>query len=72
MKIVDGKPEYRGAVDVIVKVARHEGFFSLWKGFTPYYFRLDCLVTCGSVKTVILNIGIFTNVCREIGLLFPG
>ena len=40
MKIIDGKPEYRGAVDVIVKVARHEGFFSLWKGFTPYYFRL--------------------------------
>jgi len=72
MKIVDGKPEYRGAVDVIVKVARHEGFFSLWKGFTPYYFRLDCLVTSGPVKTVIFNIGIFTNVCREIGLLFPG
>ena len=40
MKIVDGKPEYKGAVDVIVKVARNEGFFSLWKGFTPYYFRL--------------------------------
>lgn len=40
MKMIDGKPEYRGAVDVIVKVAKHEGFFSLWKGFTPYYFRL--------------------------------
>ena len=40
MKIIDGKPEYRGALDVIMKVARHEGFFSLWKGFTPYYFRL--------------------------------
>jgi len=40
MKIVDGKPEYRGAVDVITKVAKNEGFFSLWKGFTPYYFRL--------------------------------
>jgi solute carrier family 25 oxoglutarate transporter 11 len=39
MKIVDGKPEYRGAVDVIVKVIKHEGFFSLWKGFTPYYLR---------------------------------
>ncbi len=36
----DGKPEYKGAVDVIVKVARNEGFFKLWKGFTPYYFRL--------------------------------
>eukprot|EP00096_Caligus_rogercresseyi_P004459 TRINITY_DN1872_c0_g1_i1.p1 TRINITY_DN1872_c0_g1~~TRINITY_DN1872_c0_g1_i1.p1 ORF type:complete len:309 (+),score=69.36 TRINITY_DN1872_c0_g1_i1:190-1116(+) len=40
MKIVDGVPEYKGAMDVILKVARNEGFFSLWKGFTPYYFRL--------------------------------
>ncbi|XP_059084516.1 mitochondrial 2-oxoglutarate/malate carrier protein-like isoform X2 [Tigriopus californicus] len=40
MTIVDGKPEYRGALDVILKVAKNEGFFSLWKGFTPYYFRL--------------------------------
>jgi solute carrier family 25 oxoglutarate transporter 11 len=44
MKIIDGKPEYRGAVDVIVKVVKNEGFFSLWKGFTPYYFRLDHLL----------------------------
>jgi len=40
MKMIDGKPEYKGAVDVIVKVVKNEGFFSLWKGFTPYYFRL--------------------------------
>lgn len=26
--------------DVLVKVVRYEGFFSLWKGFTPYYARL--------------------------------
>lgn len=26
--------------DVLVKVVRNEGFFSLWKGFTPYYARL--------------------------------
>ncbi|XP_016360817.1 mitochondrial 2-oxoglutarate/malate carrier protein-like [Sinocyclocheilus anshuiensis] len=26
--------------DVLVKVIRKEGFFSLWKGFTPYYARL--------------------------------
>jgi hypothetical protein len=39
MKTVDGKPEYRGAIDVIMQVAKNEGFFSLWKGFTPYYFR---------------------------------
>jgi len=40
MKYVDGKPEYKGAVDVLSKVIKNEGFFSLWKGFTPYYFRL--------------------------------
>lgn len=26
--------------DVLSKVIRQEGFFSLWKGFTPYYARL--------------------------------
>lgn len=36
----DGKPEYKGAIDVLVKVMRHEGVFALWKGFTPYYCRL--------------------------------
>jgi len=40
MKIIDGKPEYRGAIDVLTKTIRSEGFFSLWKGFTPYYARL--------------------------------
>jgi solute carrier family 25 oxoglutarate transporter 11 len=40
MKYVDGKPEYKGAVDVLTKVIKNEGFLSLWKGFTPYYFRL--------------------------------
>lgn len=40
MKMIDGKPEYKGAVDVLTKVIRNEGFFSLWKGFTPYYMRL--------------------------------
>jgi len=26
--------------DVLMKVVGKEGFFSLWKGFTPYYARL--------------------------------
>lgn len=26
--------------DVFVRVIRQEGIFALWKGFTPYYFRL--------------------------------
>lgn len=40
MKIVDGKPEYKGAVDVLGRVVRNEGFLALWKGFTPYYARI--------------------------------
>lgn len=41
MKIgTDGKPEYKGAIDVLAKVCKHEGVFALWKGFWPYYFRL--------------------------------
>ncbi|XP_059477187.1 mitochondrial 2-oxoglutarate/malate carrier protein [Neocloeon triangulifer] len=40
MKMIDGKPEYKGAADVLIKVVRNEGLFALWKGFTPYYARL--------------------------------
>ncbi|CAG2101769.1 unnamed protein product [Medioppia subpectinata] len=40
MKIIDGKPEYKGAFDVLFRVIRNEGVFALWKGFTPYYARL--------------------------------
>ena len=39
-KFIDGKPEYKGAIDVIMKVVKNEGPTALWKGFTPYYFRL--------------------------------
>ncbi|CEF70692.1 Mitochondrial 2-oxoglutarate/malate carrier protein [Strongyloides ratti] len=40
MRIVDGIPEYSGMGDVLKKVISKEGFFALWKGFTPYYMRL--------------------------------
>lgn len=40
MKVVNGVPEYKGALDVLRKVIRTEGVLSLWKGFTPYYARL--------------------------------
>ena len=40
MKIVNGVPEYKGSIDCFVKTVRAEGFFSLWKGFMPYYLRL--------------------------------
>lgn len=32
--------EYKGTMDVLIKVVRNEGFFALWKGFTPYFLRL--------------------------------
>jgi len=40
MKIIDGKPEFKGTLDVLTKVVKTEGPFALWKGFTPYYARL--------------------------------
>lgn len=54
MKVIDGKPEYKNALDVWAKVSsskvpvnsvlfqvvKNEGVFALWKGFTPYYMRL--------------------------------
>lgn len=40
MKVIDGKAEYRGAMDVLTRVIKNEGILSLWKGFTPYYARL--------------------------------
>jgi len=40
MRVIDGKPEYSGVADVLKRVISNEGFFALWKGFTPYYMRL--------------------------------
>jgi solute carrier family 25 oxoglutarate transporter 11 len=40
MRVVNGVPEYKGTLDVWMKVTRKEGVFALWKGFTPYFMRL--------------------------------
>jgi len=40
MRIIDGKPEYRNAIDVWTRVISKEGVFALWKGFTPSYLRI--------------------------------
>lgn len=40
MKIIDGKPEFKGAMDCFAKLVRNEGVLALWSGFLPYYFRL--------------------------------
>jgi len=39
-KFIDGKPEYKGIADVLGRIVKQEGFFRLWSGFFPYYFRL--------------------------------
>lgn len=38
--VAGGKPLYTGTFDVLIKVIKTEGFFCLWRGFTPYYARL--------------------------------
>ncbi|XP_035196636.1 mitochondrial 2-oxoglutarate/malate carrier protein [Oxyura jamaicensis] len=40
MRTINGKPEHRNRLDVLLRVVGRKGFFSLWKGFTPYYARL--------------------------------
>ena len=44
MKIINGVPEYKGAIDVIRQVVRKEGVPALWKGFTPYYMRIGIVL----------------------------
>jgi len=39
MKIIDGKPEYKGMFDVIQRTVKSEGVPALWKGWTPYFAR---------------------------------
>ena len=34
--MTNGKPEYSGMIDVLVKTTRYEGITALWKGWTPY------------------------------------
>jgi len=40
MKMIGGKPEFKGVFHVISNIVKNEGVLALWKGFTPYYFRL--------------------------------
>ncbi|KAF5270654.1 hypothetical protein FQA39_LY01392 [Lamprigera yunnana] len=40
MKIVDGKPEYKGGMDVIMTILKKEGPLKLWSGFLPYFGRV--------------------------------
>ncbi|XP_066996228.2 mitochondrial 2-oxoglutarate/malate carrier protein-like [Anabrus simplex] len=39
MRVIDGKPEYKNMVDAMMQTVKKEGFFALWKGFTPYFAK---------------------------------
>lgn len=39
-KIIDGKPEYSGMMDVATSLLRTEGVTALWKGWSFYYLRV--------------------------------
>lgn len=40
MQVINGVPEYTGMIDALRKTAARDGFFSLWRGVTPYFLRL--------------------------------
>ncbi|XP_072040323.1 mitochondrial 2-oxoglutarate/malate carrier protein-like isoform X2 [Amphiura filiformis] len=46
MQVINGRPEYKGLIDVFTQIISKEGFFSLWKGFTPYYVRVGPYTVC--------------------------
>ena len=37
----DGKPLYKGPLDVAVKMVRHEGILSFWKGVVPLWIHVS-------------------------------
>ena len=41
MRVRRRNNEYSGAFDCVKKIVKNEGVTALWKGFTPYFFRLD-------------------------------
>jgi len=36
----NGELEYKGSLDVLIKMAKKDGVLRLWRGFTPYFLRL--------------------------------
>ncbi|VDD75786.1 unnamed protein product [Mesocestoides corti] len=40
MRTINGRPEYSGIFDVLGRTVKSEGVLALWKGFTPYLFRI--------------------------------
>ena len=67
MRIINGKPEYTGMVDVISRVVKNEGVFSLWKGFTPYYMRIGILFILTDISQIVI-----LSYSITVTLFFPG
>ncbi|CAH2005015.1 unnamed protein product [Acanthoscelides obtectus] len=65
MKTIDGKPEFKGPLDVLGKVIRNEGVFALWKGFMPYYFRLGPHTVLTFVFLEQMNAAYFKHVLGQ-------
>ncbi|VEN56785.1 unnamed protein product [Callosobruchus maculatus] len=65
MKTIDGKPEFKGPLDVLGKVIRNEGVFALWKGFMPYYFRLGPHTVLTFIFLEQMNAAYFKHVLGE-------
>ena len=40
MRVRRRNNESSGAFDCVKKIVKNEGVTALWKGFTPYFFRL--------------------------------
>ena len=40
MRVRRRNNEYSSAFDCVKKIVKNEGVTALWKGFTPYFFRL--------------------------------
>jgi solute carrier family 25 (mitochondrial oxoglutarate transporter), member 11 len=60
MKIVNGVPQYTGALDVLSKTIKAEGVLALWKGFTPYFLKLGPhTIFTFSLKFFIFNFLVF-------------
>ncbi|XP_023015568.1 mitochondrial 2-oxoglutarate/malate carrier protein [Leptinotarsa decemlineata] len=67
MKTINGKPEYSGPMDVLVKVVKNEGPFALWKGFFPYYFRLGPHTVLTFIFLEQMNSFYYKNVLGQSG-----
>ncbi|XP_067627403.1 mitochondrial 2-oxoglutarate/malate carrier protein-like [Eurosta solidaginis] len=66
MKVINGKPEYRGISDATIKTIRSEGTLALWSGYIPYSLRIVPNTILVFVFLEQLNTLYFKNVLGEV------